>query len=187
MVFTIQTAGHSLKRNATVGGRYHSYKYTWRRRTFIRRQSQSTVIAQEKIAAELMNVEHPTGKMTSEILMREQCIQSGSHLEQRLRFQSNSARSFLPAILLEQRTTTSPRWWNSVSVTQRFMHVRLYAICRDANQKKNTNTHQDKYSSSRTHTHTPACLHTHTVWVSLSLSLSLSDNLKFDINGRLKY
>ena len=31
------------------------------------------------------------------------------HLEQRLTVQSNS-RTFLPAILLEQRTTTSPRW-----------------------------------------------------------------------------
>ena len=79
VVFTIQTAaGHSLKRNATVGGRYHSYKTTWRRRNFIQRQSQSTVMAQEKIAAKLMNVEHPTGKTTSEILMRKQSIQSGS-------------------------------------------------------------------------------------------------------------
>ena len=68
VVFTIQTAGHSLKRN-TIGGRYHSYKTTWRRRTLIQRQSQSTMMAQEKIAVELMNVEHPTGKMTSEILM----------------------------------------------------------------------------------------------------------------------
>ena len=78
VVFTIQTAGHSLRRNATVGGRYHSYKITWRRRTFIQRQSQSTVMAQEKIAAEPMNVEHPTGKTTSEILMRKQSIQSRS-------------------------------------------------------------------------------------------------------------
>ena len=78
VVFTIETAGHSLKRNATVGGGYRSYKTTWRRRTFIQRQSQSIVMAQEKIAAELMNVEHPTGKTTSEILMRKQPIQSRS-------------------------------------------------------------------------------------------------------------
>ena len=109
VVFTIQTAaGHSLKRNATVGGRYHSYKTTWRRRNFIQRQSQSTVMAQENIAAELMNVEHPTGKTTSEILMRKQSIQSRSIWSKGWRFRATPRLSCL--FLLEQRTTTSPCW-----------------------------------------------------------------------------
>ena len=174
VVFTIQTAGHSLKRNATVGGRYHSYKTTWRRRTLIQRQSQSTVMAQEKIAAELMNVEHPTGKMTSGILMRKQSVQSRSIWSKGRQFRATPGLSCLQ--VLEQRTTTSPGWWNSISVTQRFMlHVRLYAICREANQKKNTSTRRDKYSSSRTNTHTSACMQTRrSMGLSLSLSLSLS-------------
>ena len=50
------------------------------RRTFTQRQSQSTVMAQEKITAELMNVEHSKGKMTSGILMQKKFIQSRSNL-----------------------------------------------------------------------------------------------------------
>ena len=67
VVFTIQTARRSLKFGTQRfdRGRYRSYKTTRGRRTFIQRQSQSTVMGEEKIAAELMNVEHSELKTTS--------------------------------------------------------------------------------------------------------------------------
>ena len=157
-------------RNATVWGRYHSYKTTRWRRTFIQRQSQSTVMGEEKIAAELMNVEHSKGKTTSGILMWKQSIQSGSSLSKG--WVQWNCTTFLPAILLEQRKTasvvggTASLWIENLSGT---------FVCRpfaERPTRKNMYTRWDKHSSScacantrthdRTHTHTCTRTHTHT-------------------------
>ena len=176
VVFTIKTAGHSLKRNTTVGGRYHSYKTTWRRRTFIQRQSQSTVMAQEKIAAELMNVEYPdsTGKTTSEILIRKQSIQSRSIWSKDGRFRAGlSCLQFSWSKGQQQVLVggTASLWLNDLCCTSVFKPFAETPI------SEKTQTHTKTSTLPRARTHTPACMHTRTVWVSLSLTHTLSLSL----------
>ena len=112
-------------RNATVWGRYHSYKTTRGRRTFIQRQSQSTVMGEEKIAAELMNVEYSKGKTTSGILMWKQSLQSRSSLSKGC-MSSVQLQKFLACNFIGAKDNSKSSWWNSVAVTRKFKwHLRL--------------------------------------------------------------
>ena len=146
-----------------------------RRRTFMQRQSQSTVVAQEKIAAELMNVEDPTGKTTSDILMRKQPYNLGAfgakadgleQLQDFLASNSLGAKDNNKSSLVDQRLCESK------------IYVGRSSLCHfHRNQPEKEHKHTPRQALFLAQAHTYTCMHAGMYSMGLSLSLSLSLSL----------